>query len=264
MKITATRKEDLMRERDEYDAKIREVQDRLDAQNKRYKYAQDYESAAIENLVRDAIGRTSLELQIQADPYGALYNDHRFGIRIEANQLDKFNEGNALSWDWSARVENGEVVKESGSWSGLKATTKEQLDNLKESVRVLERINSLNWDMILKEIPNYSDYISEEDSKEARDLKNNRPKFEDNLVLAGLEEARDNGEWVKMEGRPDTDYYRGSRRGNYWVKIDSMTPKFANVHIKGEGPAHGPTDERISLAKLLPFIVKPVETVKEA
>lgn len=269
MKITATRKEDLIRQRDEYDAESKRLKDAEEAQEKKWHQDQRIAGDGIKEDVLRAIGadRSPLEIYIQVDPYGH-YMNGGWSVRVRVNEGRKFDEGTALSWDWEASLnEDGSVHKESGSWSGLKAVTSEQIADLEESVRIMKILNNIDWGVVLsRSNPKYEDYIDEENSNALRDRKNNRPDFESQLFTADLEDAIESGAWVKMKGRPETDSYRGSSYGDYWVKIDKLTPKFAYVHIAYDASLardvnYKGSDERISIEKLKRHIVQPIETM---
>ena len=63
------------------------------------------------------------------------------------------NDDVALSWKYEVRLNSdGEVTRETASWSGLKATNSTQLDSLKETVRILEILDSMNWASLLEEV----------------------------------------------------------------------------------------------------------------
>ena len=68
----------------------------------------------------------------------------------------------SLAWNYYVSLDrNGNIKKESGSWSGLNAVTKEQLDDLEKSIEILKKLNDIDWEPILKtNIPDIRNYIT--------------------------------------------------------------------------------------------------------
>ena len=68
----------------------------------------------------------------------------------------------SLAWNYYVNLDrNGNIKKESGSWSGLNAVTKEQLDDLEKSIEILKKLNDIDWEPILKtNIPDIRNYIT--------------------------------------------------------------------------------------------------------
>lgn len=270
MKITCSRRDDLMRARYDYDEMTRKYESKVGEGEKAARFAKDEVAAHIENAVRSALGPSDMDLRINVDTdwnYVSGRENYTWRVSIEAHENDKrSNDATALAWNWSAKLDiDGNVMKESGSWSGLQAVTPEQIDDLQESVRILRQLNDMDWASILNQaIPSYNDYIDKEASSKLRDLKSNRPDFDRQILEADVEDAIESGAWIKLQGRPGTDYYREASRGDYWCKIDSMTPKFVKCHITREyedGISDRlASDERIGKDKLFSHIVKPVET----
>ncbi len=260
MKIYAARRDELIAERDAYDAETQQYQNRVDEGERRWRRDTNAIADAIKEEVIEAIGDTSLQL----DVYVHMGWNHGYEVNVKANEHNKFEDNVALSWSWDASIDtDGSLKKDSGSWSGLKAITSEQIADLEESVRVMKILNSMDWERILKRaVPSTSDYISDEDRQSIRDRKNNRRDFDTEIFEAELEDAIAAGEWIKMNGRPGTDYYRESRRGDYYVKIDKMTGRFVNCHIINASNPNYQTDERIAKAKIYPYIIKPIETAQ--
>ena len=82
------------------------------------------------------------------------------GIKI-SYELHKTAD-QSLAWNYYVSLDrNGNVKKESGSWSGLNAVTKEQLDDLEKSIEILKKLNDIDWEPILKtNIPDIRNYIT--------------------------------------------------------------------------------------------------------
>lgn len=109
-----------------------------------------------EDKVLKEIGETSIPLEVDVSS-----SRHLDGLEVKITNGDNPYNGQSLNWRMNIEVEDDEVKKESSSWSGLNATTKEHIDNLKENVDVLERINEIDWKSILSDdVPNIDEYMS--------------------------------------------------------------------------------------------------------
>lgn len=200
MKIYAGRREDILKRKEEYEADKSARQSRYDKQYAEYRNAYRGFVDRIKDIVSSSIGQTSLDLEITVD------ENYPSGLRVRINDEDhKFDEDHALSWSYEARLDrNGDVERESSSWSGLNAVTDAALDNLKEIVRVLDRIKNIDWENILRQVgPKYDDYINENDPKFDRDV----PDFDLELRLADIEDAI--GKDVALRGVDGSGKYYG-------------------------------------------------------
>ena len=152
-----------------------------------YENARDSVFEAIQAIVKDKIGPTSLSLNIRA-------SKNRGGTSVHVDNGDSPHDEQALNWQWNVTLsDEGEIEKDSGSWSGLSATTPEQIDNLKESVRIIEILNNLDWGKILNvELPRYKDYVKTEVPQ--------RENFEEQLLEADIEDAAEQGLLIKGHG----------------------------------------------------------------
>lgn len=265
MKIYASRRDDLIAERDAYDAETAQYENRIHEGEKRWRRDTNAIADSIKQEVIEAIGDTSLQLNVNV----RMGWRSGYEVNVEANEHNKFDDNVALAWHWNASIEDdGTLKKDSGSWSGLKAVTSEQLADLEESVRVMKILNGMDWEHILKRaIPDSSQYVSQEDRQIARERSANRRDFDREIFEEDLKEAIAAGAWIKMEGRPETSYYRGTPRGEFWCKINGMTDKQVKCIItrKIEYYNANPNyyaEERIAKQNLYKYIVKPVETAQ--
>lgn len=185
MKITAGRREDIIRERDSWDAEKARQDARYSEQSKNFRNAM----YAVLEPVKDEVTTYLKEYSLLKFDVTAEYDYHNDKVRIgvKCNEYSK-RENDALSWNFDVRLDKeGNVLKESGSWSGLKACTQEQLDSLQQSVDALVTLNSLDWGTILdKAMPDANDYFKRE--PEERNL-GSRPNFREQLIEASLEEC---------------------------------------------------------------------------
>lgn len=175
MKITANRRDDIIRRRDEFDSRRSSRKSQFDEREKSYWKDKRVVLQAIETeLFEYPLKRfKSLEFNVNADQRwgGGL------GVRVLCNEHNKFSDTSALSWSFDVYLdESGNVVKETGSWSGLKACTEEQLNSLEESLDCLKLLNRIDWPTFLnRAVPNYQSYFEDDDFS---DLREPRPNFE--------------------------------------------------------------------------------------
>lgn len=191
MKITAGKREDIMREREEYDSRAARQQEEYEEQYDEYRHARGQVLFGVEEEVRSQLSAVDLDFDIDAREGHIFYKGGQdfataIEVKIEVHERDKFSESAALAWSYNITLdENGEVKKESSSWSGLKAVTSEQLEDLKKSVNAIELIQKMDWKTILsKELPAYSEYVTTREPS-----RRDRPNFEQQLMEVELEEA---------------------------------------------------------------------------
>ena len=184
MKITMARRDDVLRRQQEYNDK----RNKYDSEVQNFRKAEYSVMQNLENLIRSKIGDTVLDLSISAR---SGFNED---IEVSINNGDNPHDSQALNWSYDIKLKpSGDVQMESGSWSGLSATTAEQIQNLKESVRVIEILNNLDWKTLLKvELPDYNDYVKSEYPK--------NENFNQQLLEADILDAMDAGLLVKGHG----------------------------------------------------------------
>ena len=202
------KRDDILRRKQAYD----------DAVNKQKEERNQYRKAdwdimkGVEELVLQKIGKTSLNLDVSVGrAWGA-------GLEVRINNGNNPHDHQALNWNWQAEMtDDGDVKKDSGSWSGLSAITSEQIANLKESVRIIEILNNLDWKNILTvELPNYSDYIKTELPEQEN--------FEEQLLEADVEDAAEQGLLIKGHG-----YKWYAPRATVFYNVLNMTDKSFKV-----------------------------------
>lgn len=219
MKITASRRDDIIRERDQFEADFKSRQEAKDRETSNWQKATQETLTLVKELVQDELPETSLQIEIDArtsfgDTIEVTISNQRFSPHVE---------GNALSWNWTVRLDQqGNVVKESNSWSGLKATTLEELDSLEETVKVLRACNAIDWTTILSiALPKFDDYVQD------RGPSPKRPDFEGQLREAEIEECV--GQPVLVQGLASES--SGFRVGTQiYYLIVKETPKQYVVH----------------------------------
>lgn len=215
MKITANRRDDIIKQRDAYEAEFDAKQAKYDEESRNLRRAELEVLHGVEEKVRAALANVSqgANLEIQARREWMTRSDETtVSIQVQCNQDWKFEDTVALAWDWSVKLDDeGNVIKDSGSWSGLKACTAAQLDDLQRSLDIMKMLNDMDWGEILKaEMPKYHDYITE-----GAPYRGNRPDFEQMLFDIDVEEAI--GKSVLLKGAGD---YR-----NCWFAVLKQTDK---------------------------------------
>lgn len=248
MKITANRKNDIMRQREEYDAEIQKLQDVYDAQYDTYKTSMRAAKKDLEKVIADMIGPTSLNLEIRCQQGWSTFegDDLTWEVDVRANDRNKFDDQVALAWNWNVKFDkDGNPVKDSGSWSGLKATTAEQISDLEESVRVLKILNGADWSAILTSpMPKIADYVDKENSREINKLRKDRPDYESELLDAELESLLGGNTAIRLY---QDQYYSGS----VCILPVAVTDKFVKGYIfpeyriKGSGEGEHRTADQI-------------------
>lgn len=182
MKITSSRRDDIIKERDAYDSDYTAKLNQRDEEWKQYRKAEYGIMNPIAEEIKSTLSRfDALEFDVEVD---RSWGDG-LRCRIQCNENTKFEDDSALSWSYSATIgKDGEVKKESSSWSGLKATTPEQMNSLIQTVEALKVINDIDWTTKLGvTLPEPSEFVQTEMPNAA-----DRPDFE-NLVL--VEDLRD-------------------------------------------------------------------------
>lgn len=210
------RRSDIIAARDAWQKEYDKAKADYETQEDEYNAARADSEMFLEEKVKSLIGRSFLNLRISATAYGG-----RYGVRSYEVQVN--NDSGALRWDWRVRLgEEGKVEKDSGSWSGLQAISDEDMDQLEESVRILRKLNSIDWKPILDKMedirPKYDDYVTLKDPSRME-----RPNFGSQLKQAAIEDAI--GEKILVQGKGNET---GGREGSFYI-IHKQTPKQTSV-----------------------------------
>ena len=269
MKITCTKREDIIKQREAYEADRAARQARHDEQERKYDEAEDAITSAVANEIKSQLSKYSvLHFDVEVDRNNWRLPGLR--IRVLCNERNLFDDDTALAWNYNVNLdESGNVNKESSSWSGLKATTKAQLESLTQTLDALKYLNSVDWATLLnKELPKYADYVTESDPRYDSDV----PNFDYMLMEADIEEAI--GKDVLLKGGASIDDNTGRKRGEAYYLILKQTPMQYEI-CRIPGYAIESTDnlkelveknkkysERISKAKFIKLLNKPIETLE--
>ena len=221
----ASRKEDLIRQRDEWDARNAEQKARHEAQYAEFRSKRNEIYNGVKEQVLAALSGVSLNLEIDVDA-GLSMKPRGVEVCVRSNENNIHAENKALSWTWKVSLgESNSVKKESSSWSGLQATTAEQMESLRQTVKALEILNEIDWAALLAvTLPDWSEYLTEDSSI------GTRPNFEADIRAAELAELIGTNTLVK--GLPIDRYRYGHSEA--WYLIVSETPKqFKVVELAG-------------------------------
>lgn len=217
--VAARNRDEIIRRRDEYQSDYEAKKKQHDEEYSNYQRAQHTVLAGVENIVRDMLKNVSakLNLEINAEEDWN-YTSDTTGVKISvrSNEHDVHNKDKALSWNWSVKLnKDGDIVKDSGSWSGLNAITEENLESLRLSVEALEILNHADWNTILKvELPKWEEYIKTQVPT------NKAADFRQELEEADLEEAIENRRFIKGLKNSGRMY-----RGDVYYLVLSESPK---------------------------------------
>ena len=222
MKIYCSRKDDILKRKAEYEKQVSDYRAREDESRKNYRDAFRKVAEPVYNYLVSELGKFSA-LQFDVDVRQNKFGASGIGVRIECDENRKFEDGSALSWSYEASIVKGRVVKESSSWSGLKATTEAQMESLKQTVQALEFLNDIDWDHLINvETPKYEDYF-DEDNKLPK-----RPNFEQELAEAELEDLIGANKAILIQNWDGCPY-----KNNVYMRIKSESPSQYSVDMVG-------------------------------
>lgn len=263
MKIFASRRDEILRQKAEWEAERDAAFALRDQEGAEFAKAEDAIYDPIKENLEHMLQRyRSLTFQVFV---GKEYRS-MFSVTITCNEYNKFSDDSALSWTYKAMLsEDGEVIKETNSWSGLKAVTESQMQSLTETLEALKYLNSIDWKALLnKPLPNYKDYYKTDVSKYR-----NAPNFDRMLLEADIEEAI--GKSVLLKGASGTDR-RGYPIGESYYMVLKETPtqyevvKIPGYEISDDKDAlkstvehYKPYSYRLRKDNLIQLLSKPIE-----
>lgn len=209
MKIIANRKDEILRRKEEYESEFRSRKEQHQNQHNMYRRAQQEIFDSVQSAVLAELQGIDLDLQVNV---GNNFGDIKVGV--SSNEGNVHGEDKALSWTWTVVLDDeGTISTSSSSWSGLQATTKEQLESLRQTVTALEILNDIDWGTLLNvTLPAYREYITVSDPS----YDPNKPNFDQELREIEIEEAM--GKRILLHGKPIRMY-----RGRVWYGITRET-----------------------------------------
>lgn len=217
MKITASRKDDILKRKAQYEAELAEYEAAEAEDHRRLNEAEDAIIAPIEEFLESELSNyPALHFDVRVERGYRSQNQGGVQVRILCNQHMHFNDDIALAWEYSVSLDaDGNVQKESSSWSGLSAVTAEQMESLKQTVAALEWLNSIDWKSIIDvKMPKYKDYFDPNRKRPERE------DFESQLQEAELEEYIGTNTFIKCQNWGESCPYRG----DVWIQLLRETP----------------------------------------
>lgn len=205
MKITSSRKDDIIRRRDEFDKRANEVKKLQQEEYERYHQAERAVTEGAKKELESMLSKYGFaDLEVRVEP--GLFRAPGISVTIRVNDRSVHSDKKALSWNYDARLgKDGEVIRETSSWSGLNAVTEEQLSDLENTLACLKMLAGLDWEKFLnRSMPEWKDYIKTETPE---DLKR-RPNFEQELADAELEDLVGSRKMILCKNFPSSWYGR--------------------------------------------------------
>ena len=221
MKILAKKRDDILRDKAAYEEDKARRQSQFDAQEQAWDDARHQVMDDVRSAVKSELGNHADEVKISVDAWDS--------IEVRVDNGDKPFGPHALSWNWSVKLDaDGDVVKDSGSWSGLSAVTVEQIQDLRNTVDILEILNNTDWKTLLNtKVPDYKDYITMTNPSYEKPERN----YDAELKEADIEDIVGDANAAVFVGNALPDYFRG----NEYVTLLKETPKRFNVYVFHEG-----------------------------
>ena len=219
MKIIATKRDDILRDKAAYEAGKVERQSKFDEQYSVFREALNNVTTNIATAVNSELRSHANEVNIDVD-FGFKNN-----VEVKVNNGHSPFGPHALSWNWSVTLDkNGDVIKDSGSWSGLSAVTAEQIQDLRNTVDILDMLNNIDWKTLLNtKVPDYKDYITMNNPKYEKPDRD----YDTELKEADIQDMIGDEDSAVFVGNALPDYFRG----NAYATILKETPKRFNVRV---------------------------------
>ena len=247
MKIYSSKLDDLKKARDEWDAETARRDAIREEESAKYHKAQDELIAPIDYEISQALNKFNLlEFDIDVTPSSDYKGGRGVEVRIRCNDRKVHDVNSALSWDWRVNLDDeGNIVKESGSWSGLNATTEESMNSLRQSVQALEYLNSVDWGNLLDvTMPSFKDFFTDLGPR------GQKPDFNKQIEEAELEEYV--GSDTLLLGNSLVDYEsRWNRSVPTWYIILRETPKQYEIGDISFGEAKTWFEHGLSISEIV-------------
>lgn len=224
MKITAGRVDEIRQRRAEYEKKKAAYDEIRQKEAIRYEKVRDAIIEPVQKYLEDELKKfDKLQFFVQVDE-GWRRKGGGLKVSIECNEYNKFDDDVALSWRYYAEVDSdGEIKRETSSWSGLSAVTEAQMDSLRQTLTALEYLNSIDWDKLIKvDTPRWADF--HDDSIEEPESEN----WDAQIKEAELEELIGQNKAIEVKGFESSGY-----TGNIFVKLIAQTPTQYKVAVIG-------------------------------
>lgn len=226
MKITCSRRDDVLKRKAEYEAKRDAYQKDSDERRQKYYRAKAEAMEPIKSKLEAKLAQFSaLEFEVSVSrgySWSDAEDQNTVDVRILVDDRNHFDENSALSWSYNVKIQDGAVVKETSSWSGLKACTEAQMESLRQTVRALEWLNSVDWDEML-----VADFPAREPFYEGALEAPKREEFGNELTYATIADLLGTNKYIKVNNFESSPY-----RGRYiWLNPISETASQWKVRL---------------------------------
>lgn len=229
MKITANRKEDILRRKAEYEEDVARRIAQVEKEEQEFREAEYAVTDPVKHEIEKLFEKyptLHAEVRVESAPF------RQAGLRVQVsvNEREKFSDSTAISWSYDVYLnDNGEVKRETNSWSGMQAVTADQLRQLEETVAVLKELLEVDWASLLnKEMPRYRDYLKTDDPRYERD----RPNFNRELAEAEMEDIIGQRKMIEVKPFSGSWYYDARYRANKNVFIAIIKDSGSQYTIK--------------------------------
>ena len=205
MRITANRHDDIIKQRDDFNRQKADKVQKYEKQVKDYDEAMSAVTDKVEKDLRSRLAKfDKLHFDVSVAP--AFFRDRGLSVNITCNRSQLFDDDSALSWRYAVKVDdNGGVIAETGSWSGLNATTAAQLDSLEQTLAALRELNKIDWKTEIDiDTPQYGDYVNMLDPRYA-----DEPDFDTMLAEADIDDLVGTNRGIYRDATGSSRYYRG-------------------------------------------------------
>jgi len=219
--IKETRADDIRAAKQKWDSDFDKAVDDYNRMEYEYDVALEDVMEKVEAQIKSELGISEDSLlEVDVDAYGSRWGSkYRTGIKYKYGT--PYDNKSALKWNIDIYLNNdGEVQKETGSWSGLEAHTPELLEDLKYSVNLIEKIMNLDYQKIIMDAesrrPNRDDYVVNK-----RPNYKERPNFEAQIKEVTIEDIMGTDTIISGSAVPSSGY----RTVSGWYKILGQTAK---------------------------------------
>ena len=118
------------------------------------------------DAVTDALSKfiEPLKLDINVE-FNYLFYIDDYPIKVDIRSNQNHDENLALAWEYTVTLnKDGEVEAETNSWSGMLATTRDQISSLKLTAECLDVLANMDWKSLLNATkPDMFDYYNKDD-----------------------------------------------------------------------------------------------------
>jgi len=224
MKITSSRKDEILKRKAQYDEDMKSYEERHRKSEIALRKAEDEILNPIAQYLERKLSRYSaLKFEIQVNRAYSGRTGRGARVWIRCNDRNKFDDDVALAWSYDVDFNtDGEVTRKTSSWSGLSATTEEQMTSLRQTVSAIEFLNDVDWEELVDiDMPAYEDYYDPNDKK---------PEYHDftaELKEAELEDIVGTNKIIKCKNWGESCPYRG----DVWLKLNKETPSMYTANI---------------------------------